>query len=192
MRDEHRVDSISLANPGNSTKTIAGNGTQRLASNQLKSPYGIFVNTYFDFYEADAENDRIQLFRAGQRNGTTVAGTGIPTSLTLGYPTDVVTDADGYLYIADVGNGRIIRAGSFDYQCIVGCCCGVGTSASQMNHSYAVRFDSQANMYVADEFNNRIQKFDLSTNSCGEHRERQPIFSFISSDVVRIFSKLCQ
>jgi hypothetical protein len=46
MCDEHYIDSISLPGPSNPTNTIAGKGAPGSASNQLSSPYGIFVNIY--------------------------------------------------------------------------------------------------------------------------------------------------
>ncbi len=54
-------------------------------------------------------------------NGETLAGNGAPENLTLNFPTDVVLDADGYLYIGDDHNGRIIRSGHGEWQCIIGC-----------------------------------------------------------------------
>ncbi|UJR17130.1 hypothetical protein I4U23_004026 [Adineta vaga] len=53
---------------------VAGNVSSGSASNQLRGPCGIFVDTNFDLYVADYFNDRIQLFRLGQSNGITVAG----------------------------------------------------------------------------------------------------------------------
>lgn len=121
---------------------------------------------------ADAGNNRIQLFRPGQLNGTTMAGNGIPNNLILKLPTDVVLDADGYMFIADNANHRIIRVGSTDYYCVAGCSGSDGSLPNQFNKAYSLRFDSQANMYVADELNRRIQKFLLVTNSCGMLRCR--------------------
>jgi hypothetical protein len=166
--DQDRVDSIFLNNNTNSSTTVAGTGSSGPASNQLNSPWGIFVDINFDLYVADAGNNRIQLFRSGELNGTTVAGNRIPNNLTLRYPTDVILDADGYLFIADNDNHRIIRAGSIDYYCVAGCSGSSGSAANQLNKSYSLRFDSQANIYVADEFNHRIQKFLLATNVCGK------------------------
>jgi glucose/arabinose dehydrogenase len=74
----------------------------------LNSPYGIFVDVNFDLYIADNKNNRIQLFKSGHLNGTTVAGDNTISS-ELWEPSDIVLDADGYLFIADSGNNRIIR-----------------------------------------------------------------------------------
>ena len=167
--DWHQVASLSLDDSANISTLVAGTGILGSTSYQLYYPWGIFVNTNFDLYVADQGNHRIQRFRAGESNGTTVAGNGIPSNLSLNQPTDVILDADGYLYIADNGNDRIVRVGLTDYQCIIGCSGSGGSSSSQLSTAYSLRFDKQANIYVTDEHNHRIQKFMLSTNSCSEY-----------------------
>jgi hypothetical protein len=169
MRTNHQVVAISFSSPGSST-TIAGNGSYGSASNQLHKPWGIFVDISFNLYVADAGNNRVQLFRPGQLNGTTVAGNGIPNNLTLNLPTDVILDGDGYLFIADNVNNRIIRSGPTDFQCVAGCSGSNGSAPYQLYKPYAMRLDSAGNIYVADEFNSRMQKFTLATNTCGKFK----------------------
>jgi hypothetical protein len=166
MENQHQV--VSFSNSTNTFVIVAGDGTSGAAINQLDNPWGIFVDVNFDLYVADAANSRIQLFQSGQLNGTTVAGAGIPNSLTLNLPTDVVLDADGYLFIADNANNRIIRVGPTNYYCVAGCSSVSGTAPDQLYKPFSLRFDSQGNIYVADEYNYRIQKFMLATNSCGK------------------------
>ena len=117
----NRIDMVSLNSIGNTISTRAGNGTSGSTSTQLSGPWGIFVDKNFDLYVADAGNHRIQRFRSGDSNGTTVAGSSIANNLSLNYPTDVVLDAFGHIYIADSANSRIIRVTSNTYQCLVGC-----------------------------------------------------------------------
>jgi hypothetical protein len=168
LRDKHRVVKIYL-NEKNATQiTIAGTNSFGTASNQLYSPWGIFVDTNFGLYVADARNHRIQLFRLGQSNGETVAGNEISQNLYLNLPTDVILDAVGYLYIADDHNGRIIRSGHGGWQCIIGCSGSKGSAPNQLQEAYSLRFDTRGNLYVADEYNNRIQKFTLETKFCGK------------------------
>ncbi len=166
IHHESRIVSTSLNNSNNILINVTGTGFAGASSDQLDHPYGIFVNTNFDLYVADAGNSRIQLFRSGEKNGTTVAGNGIPPNLTLNWPTDVVLDADGYLFIADNGNHRIIRSGSDKFECIVGCTGQSGEASNELNKPYAIRFDSSGNLYVADE--RRIQKFTIVTDFCGK------------------------
>jgi hypothetical protein len=173
IRSESQVMKISLDGTSNTVIHVAGTGYPGSGSNQLSYPWGIFVDIDFNLYVADGSNNRIQRFQRGQLNGTTVARNDIPNNLTLNHPTDVILDADGFLYIADNENHRIIRAGPKGFQCIAGCTGENGSASNELKKAYAVRFDSYGNLYVADEFNYRIQKFNLTTNSCGKYLEKR-------------------
>ena len=140
-------------------------------------------------------NNRIQRFRRGELNGTTVAGQQIPLNLSLRIPTDVVLDASGHLYIADNQNSRIIRVTSTTYQCLLGCS-GSGSNVNQFNIAYSLRFDTHGNLFVADEFNRRMLKFFLIHNCQGQplftlSRDRHSSISNFSSFVPST-SALCQ
>ena len=118
-----------------------------------------------NLYVADFFNDRIQCFRLNQLNGSTVTGNGASGTITLFHPIDVVVDADGYLFIFDCGNYRVIQSELTGFRCIIGC---TGTSGSRLNqlkgpHSFS--FDSYGNLFVTDNDNARVQKFALATNS---------------------------
>ena len=158
-----KVLATSLNDNQSDLTIVAGTGSPGLSSTKLQNPRGIFVNINFDLYVADTGNGRIQLFRSGEQNATTVAGCGTPQNLTLIYPTDVVLDADGNLYIVESHKNRIIRSGFDQHQCIVGC-----TTTIELNRPYSMRFDSYGNIYIADTDNHRIQKFTLVTNLCGK------------------------
>ncbi len=164
----HRVIKKALDDPLTTEMVVLGTNSSGNASNELSQPWGIFVDTNCNLYVADAGNDRIQLFRSGQLNATTVAGHGKPPGLTFRLPTDVVLDVDGDLYIADARNHRVIRSGLNEWECVIGCSGrGKGSAPNELHIAYSIRFDRGGNLYVADEFNNRIQKFTLATNSCG-------------------------
>jgi sugar lactone lactonase YvrE len=104
-----------------------------------------------------------------------VAGNGIPKNLTLNHPTDVIFDADGYLYIADAHNNRVIRLRDGGFQCVTGCSGKRGSAPNELRTAYSIRFDSHGNLYVADEHNYRIQKFTLATTSCGKYNRKKQI-----------------
>jgi sugar lactone lactonase YvrE len=165
---EERVIKISIDSSTTNATIVAGTGRRGKASNELDNPWGIFVDINFSLYVADSTNNRIQCFRPGELNGITVAGNRVPNNLDLQYPTDVVLDADDYLYIADNQNNRIIRSNRDGYQCIAGCSRTSGSGSNELYKAYAIRFDSSGNLYVADEFNHRVQKFVLTKNSRGK------------------------
>lgn len=169
MRLAHQVVKILLDNDTITMITVAGTGSPGLASSQLRQPWGIFVDQQFALFVTDHGNGRIRRFQSGQLSGATVAGRGTPNGLQLKGPTDVTLDADGLLYIADNQNDRVIRATPDEYTCIAGCNSRSGSAANELYRPYALRFDGVGNFYVADEFNQRIQKFSLSDNSCGKY-----------------------
>lgn len=169
MDDRHQVVKKSLNNTFDMTKIIAGTGTAGSVSNMLNYSNGIFVDTNFDLYVADCNNNRIQLFPLGESDGITVAGNGssVPTII-LHRPTGVILDANKYLYIVDYGNHRIVGNGPNGFRCLVGCSQQAGRTPDRLNYLRQLNFDSFGNMFVVDRINNRIQKFTLMTNSCSK------------------------
>jgi tripartite motif-containing protein 71 len=165
---EHKVVKKSLNNSLDNVTVAAGNGTNGLASNMLHWPDGIFVDMNLTLYVADSGNHRIQIFKPGQLNGTTVAGNGTNGTISLNGPTGITLDADGYLFIADQYNNRIIGSGPNGFRCIVGCS-GGGNASYQLSLPQQISFDSYGNMFISDKGNSRIQKFVFDTNSCGKY-----------------------
>ena len=164
----HQVIKRSLYDPINSTAMVAGNGNDGSAPDMLSHPRGIFVDLNLQLFVADCYNDRVQRLPYSQQNGTTVAGNGATGTIVLNRPTDVILDADGYLFIVDFANHRVIGSGVNGFRCIVGCTGGWGSAPDQFNLPHSLSFDSGGNLFVTDSVNNRVQKFLLSTNSCGE------------------------
>ena len=166
MMTQNRVEIKSLNDTSNATVVIrAGVGGYGQSANQLYHPWGIFVDTNFDLYVADAGNNRIQVFQQGNDNVTTIVGPGTHGSNALLYPTDVILDQEANLYIAENHRHRIVRVTPIGFQCIVGCTGTSGSSMDQLNIAYSLRFDSYGNLFVVDEGNGRVQKF-LLTSRC--------------------------
>lgn len=162
----HQVVKYSWRDPSTSSPTVvAGMKCPGSTSTMLSSPRGIFVTANDDLYVADPGNNRIQLFRSGERNGTTVAGRGASGTISLSLPTDVIVDGAGYLFIVDQNNHRIIGSDVNGFRCIAGCNGTAGSAANQLFWPWAVSFDSGGNLFVVDLGNNRIQRFGLLTNN---------------------------
>ena len=161
IRDLDQVVTKSLRSVMNAATIVAGTGCRGGNRTQLNQPHGIFVDTNLDLYVADSGNNRVQLFRSGELNGITVAGSGsINVTITLNYPSGIVLDGDKYLFINDFNNNRIVRSSSNGFQCIVGCY-GSGSASNQLNGPSIMAFDSHGNIFVVDRWNSRIQKFIL-------------------------------
>ncbi|CAF3787487.1 unnamed protein product, partial [Rotaria sordida] len=158
----------SLDKDANTSMIAAGNGYAGSTSNLLFSPIGIFVDINFNLYVADAGNNRIQLFRFDHLDAITVAGDGASINFALNYPTGVVLDADGYLFIVDDKNDRVVRWGPNGVRCLVGCSNGYGSGSDQLSFPWALAFDSYGNLFVTDWRNGRIQKFSFISKSCGK------------------------
>ncbi|CAF1584142.1 unnamed protein product, partial [Adineta steineri] len=161
-------DNIILKTRSNDSEmistTAAGTGISGSASDELDGPLGIFVDLNFDLYVADRRNNRIQLFKHGELNGTTIFGEGSSNnSISLNYPSGIVLDADKNLFIVDQFNHRIIRSGFNDIRCIIGCG-REGSQSYQLSYPRTLSFDSYGNIFISDTENSRIQKFDFLSN----------------------------
>jgi hypothetical protein len=164
MQSQHKVIKKSLNNTTDPTITVAGNGSSGSLPNMLRAPWGIFVDTNFDLYVADTDNHRIQLFKPGELNGTTLVGATVPGTIEIVGPTGILLDADNYLFILERYNHRIVGQGPHGFRCLVGCSGSSGSGSNQLKKPYAFSFDSYGNLFVSDDQNNRIQKFLLLIN----------------------------
>jgi len=92
--------------------------------------------------------------------GTINGDTGSTSSLLNG-PYNMVFDPMGNLYVADTGNHRIqlFIAGQKNATTIAGSTGNEGSTQGLLNNPYSLALDNQLNLYVADTFNNRIQRF---------------------------------
>lgn len=92
--------------------TVAGiTGESGNASDLLFAPFGIAFDYSNALYVADSYNNRVQKYSIGNLLGITVAGkedgsTNI-TSDYLKFPSDVVIDSNGSVYVTDTFNYRI-------------------------------------------------------------------------------------
>lgn len=163
MRFSHQVVAKSISDNLNVWTRMAGTGVAGSTSTTLNNPTEIYVMENRDLYVADYQNSRIQKFPYGQLAATTVD----TTPFTLNQPEGLTFDADGYIFISDCANCRLLGSSQYGFRCIVGCS-GCGSSATQLYNLADIRFDSYGNLYVNDFLNSRIQKFTLLQNTCGK------------------------
>ena len=145
---------------------------------QLKSPFGVTVDAHGNLFIADQGNGVI---RKVNTNGiiTTVAGNNrfgpscnncYATNSNFYAPTGVAVDTDGNLFIADLGNHLIEKvdtngilttaagkymgnSGGFGTYSGDG---GAATNAT-FNKPCGVALDGYGNLFIADQYNNRIR-----------------------------------
>lgn len=158
---------------GNVT-TLAGTGEAGFkdgTGNQAKfdQPSGIAVDKYGIVYVADTDNNRI---RGIDKNGnvSTIAGNGGHGSLdgwgtqaAFSWPTQIVVDNLGNLYIADDINNLIRK---IDVHSNVSTVAGTGViglkngpvAQARFHRPMGITVDGEGSIYVADTYNNCIRK----------------------------------
>ena len=162
--------------------TIAGNGKAGFGGDNgpalkasLNFPAGLCHDEVGNLYVADRNNHRI---RRIDTSGiiTTVAGTGTPdwsgdggpaVEADLNYPSDLVCDGKGNLYISDRSNNRIRKV---DSKGVISTVVGLGlpefggdfgpATEAFLKYPFGIDLDNKGNLYIADRGNNRIRKVD--------------------------------
>ncbi|CAF2047107.1 unnamed protein product, partial [Rotaria magnacalcarata] len=141
--------------------TVAGGNGKGDATNQLKHPYGLFVDDDQIVVIADWGNHRIMQWKNGvTTNGQVVAGgNGQGNGLhQLFRPTDVLIDKEtDSLIICDWGNARVVRwsrrSGTTQGEILIDniYCCGLA-------------MDEQRNLYVSDVGKDEVRRYQLGEN----------------------------
>ncbi len=179
------VDSTLAAGTGQIYATVAshimrvndmtGGGLRTLSAtgggaNRFNTLGGIFVDSAGRIYVADVENDRI--VRMNDMSGTGWTALGAPLRLeqfnkplvSFNRPAAVFVDGAGRIYVADMGNGRIVRVN--DMTGAGWTTLGTpGTGVHQFNKPLGVFVDGAGRIYVADLDNSRIVRMNDMTGA---------------------------
>ena len=176
-RNNHRIRKVDSTG---TITTIAGTGKDGFSGDggpatqaQLNFPTGVAVNGEGNLYIADVGNHRI---RKVDSTGTitTFAGTGErgfggdggpAIQAQLDAPTGVAVDGAGNLYIADRNNSRIRKVDSIGTITTIAGGGGFGEDGgpaiqARLSLPYSVAVDGAGNLYIADQYNNRIRRVD--------------------------------
>ncbi|CAF1219414.1 unnamed protein product [Adineta steineri] len=162
--NNHRIMRY-LSNASSGTVVAGGNGAGT-GLNQLYSPYGFtFDSSTNSLIIANYHNHNVVHWVIGASNWTILAGSTVGTSgsssILLNQPVGVTLDRYGNIYVADSANHRIqfYLAGQSNGTTIAGRTGLSGTLPTLLHTPYSMILDSQFNLYVADTYNNRVQKF---------------------------------
>ena len=146
---------------------VAGGNGQGAALNQLNFPVYVCVDGEHAVYVSDNKNHRVMKWVKGAQEGIVVAGgRGQGNNLTqLYYPRGVRVDATGNVYVAEYYNHRVMRwsRGATQGTLVVGGNGAGGGRANQFNGPIGLSFDRHGHLYVADQVNDRVQRFSLET-----------------------------
>lgn len=176
--------SLMASNKSNAQiiSTIAGNGTAGSSGDgvaattaELHNPWGITTDPAGNIYFADYGNSLIRkISPAGvittiAGGGTTIGDGGPATAALLDQPVSITFDSSGNLYIADSHNNRVRKVNTAG---IITTIAGDGSSgyggdgfpatSAQLWYPTGVAVDKKGNVYIAEEFNNRVRKIDAS------------------------------
>ncbi len=159
---------------GTGTATYSGDGGAATSA-ALDHPYGVVADAIGNIYLADALNNRI---RKISPSGiiSTFAGTGVSGSSGDGGPASaaqifaplcLVFDHRGNLIFADQDNHKVRKITPAG---IISTVAGIGSpgysgdggisTAAKLNFPTGVGVDAIGNIYVADQYNNRVRKVD--------------------------------
>jgi sugar lactone lactonase YvrE len=160
--------------------TIAGNGDAGYSGDNgpaisatLNFPAGLCVDKNENLFVSDRNNHRVRMINS-EGIITTVAGTGVPEyggdggpaiSAQLNFPSDLVCDDSGELFISDRSNSRIRKV---DSEGIISTYAGVGVAGfggdfgrateAMLKFPFGIAMDKKGNLFIADRGNNRIRK----------------------------------
>jgi DNA-binding beta-propeller fold protein YncE len=135
-------------------------GSGGSGNGQFDGAFGIGVDSSNNIYVADEENFRVEKFDS---NGNYLRQWSGPVAEQLGSPLGIAVDSSNNVYVADEDNSNVEKFDSNgNYLTQWG---GPGNGNGQFNSPsessgpFGIAVDSSNNVYVADNYNNRIEKF---------------------------------
>jgi sugar lactone lactonase YvrE len=158
--------------------TYAGTGVQGLNNGDLaaatfSSPYGIAIDAGGNIFVADAANNVIRKITVSTGKVTTFAGTGTQglvngpaLSSSFFHPGAILFDSNANLFVSELGNNTIRKittdgtVSTYAGTGAAGAADGVAASAT-FQQPNGMAFDSNGNLYIADQLNNKIRKIGL-------------------------------
>ncbi|TAF52516.1 MAG: hypothetical protein EAZ62_05875, partial [Sphingobacteriia bacterium] len=146
---------------------LGGNGIG-MSPAQFNLPVDMFMDRNGNQFVVDALNHRVQRFKPGEINGTTIAGMGGVGSGNnqLNYPTGVALDVEGNIFVVDQNNHRVIRIAQSDQSIsVIMGGTGPGSGEQQLSFPSRIFVDASGIVYVTDAGNHRVVKWNPITKS---------------------------
>lgn len=149
----------------------------------LAFPRGMGVGSGGNLFVADFDNHRVLVFRKGERTAHCVIGQGGDFSTRIGnkgglsakslfFPADVAIDPNGNLYVADMGNHRVLKFNNpLKEDDVADMVFGQkgdfttrdenkgGLGAGTLSYPSGVVCDKHGHLYISDTHNNRVLVF---------------------------------
>ena len=149
--------------------TVAGGNGEGNGTNQLASPYGLFVDEDQTVYIADCVNHRIVSWKAGGTTGEVLAGGKGEGNRSdqLNYSIDVIVDREtDSLLICDSENRRVMRWPRRPHL-------STTTTSNQGQividniDCYGLIMDDQGSLYVSDTEKHEVRRYDKGGDKTG-------------------------
>jgi hypothetical protein len=184
------LNGTNLPGVANIITTVTGNGNGGYVGDggistnaSLNGPAGVALDANGNLFIADQGNNVIRMVKsygvygsygvittvAGNGNGGYSGDGGAATNASLSSPANVAVDASGNLFVADEGNQRIRKV---DANGIITTVAGSGSQIfygdggaatnADLNYPSDVSVDANGNLFITDQFNNRIRKVDTN------------------------------
>jgi sugar lactone lactonase YvrE len=157
--DNNRVQKFPAgSSSATSGVTVASTGSS--VGTLLNYPISIYIDGSNRLFVADQHNGWVLRYPAGSTS--TTVGTVVANN--INYPTDIALNSAGEIFVADY-QGHIIRkfpANSTSTTASVTVAGGFGSGATQLHNPNRIALDAYGNMFVSDEYNNRIQKIQIA------------------------------
>jgi hypothetical protein len=164
---------------GSTTGGSSGDGAAATSA-LLLNPSGVAIAANGDTYICDSGNHKIRKLTHATGFASTIAGTGtgsytgdggLATAATLNNPTNICINSAGDLIIADADN-HVVRKITVSTG-IITTVAGTGTggdqvgvaTSSRLKYPKGVAVDASDNIYICDEFNNKIKKVTVGTGN---------------------------
>lgn len=146
---------------------VATFGSQGAGEGQFNQPYGIAIDPASgDLYVAERGNHRVQRIT---RTGAFVMSWGSQGTAQgqFNEPIGVAVDAEGVVYVTEHTNHRVqklrvTQSGTTWSTTNLAMWGTQGSGDGQFNIPYGISVDGSGNVWVADGFNGRVQRFDTS------------------------------
>jgi hypothetical protein len=116
----HQVVKRWLGSNDTTSTRVADTGGTGAGADALNLPDGISVDA--------CVNNCVQKFELGRLDAVTVAGSTASGTINLNCPNGVILDANGYLFISDTYNNRLIGSGPLGFRCVFGYSGNAGSS----------------------------------------------------------------